>query len=405
MREIEGLLETEIAALKANKTYKYETPLESAQGGEVAVGEHPRVMLAANNYLGLADHPEVKRAAREALDRYGNGMASVRFICGTQPLHLELEKAIAEFVGTEDSILFSSCFAANLAFFQAVTNEPLGYGEWQDVLYSDKLNHASIIDGQRLVRRQSTVKRIYDHCDTAELEEMLSEDAEKPYRVRMIVTDGVFSMEGDQAPLETLVDLARRYDALLFVDDCHGHGVVGAGGRGTAEACGVLGEVDVVTGTLGKALSGSVGGFIAGSRVMVEYLRQKARPYTFSNSLPPAVAAAALASIRLLQRDPAPVERLRENTLYFREQIGELGFTTIPGEHPIVPVMLGEASLAMDMSTRLLEEGVYVKGLWFPVVPPGEARLRAQVSAAHTRDQLDRALTAFERVGRELGAI
>ncbi len=405
MRELKKLLQSEIEHAKESKTYKYETPLDSAQGGEVRVGIQPTVMLAANNYLGLADHPQVKRAALKALEQYGNGMASVRFICGTQPLHLELEKAIAEFIGTEDSILFSSCFAANVAFFQAITNESLGYGEWQDVLYSDQLNHASIIDGQRLCRRQNTVKRIYNHRDVGELEQMLAEDAEKPYRVRMIVTDGVFSMEGDMAPLDSLVELAKRYDALLFIDDCHGHGVVGTNGRGAAEACGVLGQVDVITGTLGKALSGSVGGFIGGSRLMVEYLRQKARPYTFSNSIPPAVAAAALASIQLLQRDTWPVEQLRENTDYFRKRVEQLGFATIPGDHPIVPVMLGEASVAMDMSTRLLQHGVYVKGLWYPVVPPGEARLRAQVSAAHTREQLDRALEAFEVVGRELGAI
>ncbi len=405
MREIKELLQTEIENAKESKTYKYETVLGSAQGGEVRVATRRTVMLAANNYLGLADHPEVKRAAIDALEHYGNGMASVRFICGTQELHLELERAIAQFIGTEDSILFSSCFAANMAFFQAITNEALGYGEWKDVLYNDKLNHASIIDGQRLCRRQSTVKRIYEHCDMSELEQMLIEDLEKPYRVRMIVTDGVFSMEGDLAPLDSLVDLARRYGALLFVDDCHGHGVVGAGGHGTAEVCNVLGELDVITGTLGKAISGSVGGFIGGSRVMVEYLRQKARPYTFSNSIPPAVAAAALASIRLLQRDPAPVQRLRENTHYFRERIEQLGFTILPGEHPIVPIMLGEAALAMDMSSQLLQHGVYVKGLWFPVVPPGEARLRAQISAAHTREQLDRALEAFEVIGRELDAV
>ncbi|MGH2568005.1 MAG: aminotransferase class I/II-fold pyridoxal phosphate-dependent enzyme, partial [Bacteroidota bacterium] len=315
------------------------------------------------------------------------------------------EKKISKFLKTDDTILFSSTFAANVGFFSALTNEKLGMESYKDVIYSDRLNHASIIDGQRLCRAEVTDKKIYNHNDAAHLERQLEEDKNKEYRLRIIATDGVFSMEGDQAPLAKLVDLARRYTAMLFVDDAHGIGVIGKTGRGIAEEQGVLGQVDVLVGTLGKAIGGAAGGYISGSAEMIAYLRQKARTYVFSNSLPPSVVTATSAAFDLLMKDKSIVKRLHDNTAYFREEVQQLGFTIIKGMHPIVPVMLGEASTAQQMSANLLKEGVYVKGLWFPVVPKGEARLRVQISAAHTRKDLDRALAAFATVGRKMEVI
>jgi glycine C-acetyltransferase len=396
-REINRLLET--------KTFKREVPLMSEQGGVVRVDGREVIMLASNNYLGLASHPRIKEAAIRGIREYGYGVASVRFICGTQDIHKRLEERISEFVGAEDTILYSSCFAANEGFFAAIVNESLGYERYKDVIYSDRLNHASIIDGIRLCRSDFLEKRVYPHGDWRALERMLEEDRDRGYRFRIIATDGVFSMEGDMAPLPQLVELARRYDAILFVDDSHGLGVMGRTGRGTAEELGVLGKVDVISGTLGKAIGGAAGGFISGSREMIEYLRQKSRPYIFSNSLPASVIFATLETIKMLEEDTSLIDRLRENTLYFRREIKSLGFKIIDGNHPIVPIMLGEASLAMDMSEELLREGVYIKGLWYPVVPKGEARLRAQISAALSRDDIDRALEAFDRVGRRLGIL
>lgn len=400
-----NLISMELRRLEETKTYKYETALESPQDGRVKVNGKEVVMLASNNYLGLSNHPRIKKAAIKGIKTYGYGVASVRFLCGTQDIHAELEKKISKFVGCEDTILFSSCFAANEGFFASLVNEKLGMENYKDVLYSDRLNHASIIDGQRLCRSEVVDKKIYNHADMADLERLLEEDKEKEYRFRFIVTDGVFSMEGDLAPLKKIVELARKYDALVFVDDSHAIGVCGKTGRGTPEATGTFGNIDVLTGTLGKAIGGAAGGYISGTKEIISYLRQKSRPYTFSNSLPPSIIFGAMKAIDLLTKDKSLVKRLHKNTTYFRKEIKALGFTILEGEHPIVPVMLGDAAVAQEMSAALLKAGVYVKGLWFPVVPKGEARLRSQISAAHTMKDLDRALEAFEKVGKKMSII
>lgn len=399
------LVGRELSRLRESKMFKYETPVEGPQGGVVKVRGKDVVMLASNNYLGLSNHPAITKAAIEGIRKYGYGVASVRFLCGTQDIHLALEKKISKFVGCEDTILFSSCFSANEGFFASLVNEKLGMDSYKDVLYSDRLNHASIIDGQRLCKTENVDKKIYEHANMADLERQLAADTGKDYRLKIIVTDGVFSMEGDLAPLKTIVGLARTYGALVFVDDSHAIGVCGAAGRGTPQATGTLGKIDVITGTLGKAIGGAAGGYISGKKDLVAYLRQKSRPYTFSNSLPPSIVFGASAAFDLLSKDRSIVTRLHENTAYFRREIKALGFTILEGEHPIVPVMLGEAAVAQDMSAQLLKAGVYIKGLWFPVVPKGEARLRAQVSAALTRKDLDRALDAFARVGKKMKVI
>ena len=399
------LINDELDRLRKTKTYKYETPLESPQGGEVKVSGKKVVMLASNNYLGLSNHPAIKRAAAKGIKEYGYGVASVRFLCGTQTIHRALEQKIARFLHCEDAILYSSCFSANEGFFPALVNEKLGIEVYKDVLYSDRLNHASIIDGQRLCRPELVDKKIYQHADMADLERQLGEDRDRDYRFRIIATDGVFSMEGDLAPLDRIAALARRFGAMLFVDDSHGVGVCGKSGRGTPEAKAALGKIDVLTGTLGKAIGGATGGYICGTEAMISYLRQKSRPYTFSNSLPPPIVYGAMAAFDLLSRDRSIVGRLHRNTLYFRRKVKSLGFSIIDGEHPIVPIMLGDAAVAQDMSAALLKAGVYVKGLWFPVVPKGEARLRAQISAGHTTKNLDRALEALERVGKKMKVI
>ncbi len=396
------LVSGELAELKSAQTYKYEVPLESAQGGTVKVGRKNVVMLASNNYLGLSNHAEIRRAAIQGIKEYGYGVASVRFICGTQDIHLKLEKKIAKFLGTEDAVLFSSCWAANEAFFASLTNEKMGLESYHDVIYSDRLNHASIIDGQRLCRAETADRKIYKHGDTEDLVRQLEEDKGKDYRVRIIATDGVFSMEGDLAPLDRLVEIAQTYGAILFVDDSHGVGVCGKRGRGTPEAKGVHGKVEVLTGTLGKAIGGAAGGYIAGKKILTDYIRQKARTYIFSNSLPPAIVYGATAAFDLLMRDRSLVTKLHSNTQYFRKEIAALGFTVLDGDHPIVPIMLGEASVAQTMSNELLKAGVYIRGLWYPVVPKGEARLRAQISAALSTKDIDRALNAFEAVGKKL---
>ena len=400
-------LDSELNKSREAKTYKYEVPVEGLQGGVVQAAGRSQVMLASNNYLGLANHPRIVEAARKGLEKYGYGLASVRFICGTQNIHLELEERIARFLGVESAILHSSCFAANEAFFTALVSADLGETDYRDVIYSDQLNHASIIDGIRLSRIavKTTDLRAYKHNDVQQLKAWLSEDQAKDYRLSVIVTDGVFSMEGEYANLADFVDIAKRNDALLFVDESHSTGVLGATGRGTPEHCGVHGKIDVISGTLGKALGGAAGGFIAGKKVLVDYLRQKSRPYTFSNSLPPAIVCAAIEAINMLEEDNSLVEKLHQNTDYFRKEVQRLGFTILPGVHPIVPVMVGEASIAQDMSNLLLDEGVYVRGLWYPVVPKGEARLRVQISAAHEVEDLDRALSAFQKVGKKLGVV
>lgn len=407
LKQLYGDLDRELEKAKAEKTYKWEVPIEGEQGGVVTVGGKKVVMLAANNYLGLANHPRVREAARKGLEKYGYGMASVRFICGTQPIHRQLEEKIAQFLQMEDSILHSSCFAANEAFFTAMVASDLGHKDYRDIIYSDQLNHASIIDGIRLSRIavKTTDLKAYAHNDLKQLSLWLEDEESRKYRSRIIASDGVFSMEGDLGPLRELVDLSNKHNALLFVDESHATGVLGKTGRGTPEELGVHGKIDVISGTLGKALGGACGGFIAGKKVLVDFLRQKSRPYTFSNTVPPSIVAASLEAINILEEDNSLVSKLHENTEYFRREIVNAGFTIIAGKHPIVPVMLGEASTAMDMSQELLELGVYVRGLWYPVVPKGEARLRVQISAAHTREDLDSALEAFRKAGKKLGVL
>ena len=395
----------EIGRLERTKTFKKETVIESEQGAVVRVAGKDAVMLASNNYLGLASDPRIKQAAIRGVRDYGYGVSSVRFLCGTLTVHRQLEEKIAGFLGTEDAVLFSSCFAANEGFFASIINEKMDAESYRDVIYSDRLNHASIIDGTRLCRAEVVDRKIYEHADVNDLQKKLEADREASYRFGFIATDGIFSMEGDLAPLPALIEISKKYGRILFVDDSHAVGVIGATGRGSPEQLGVHGKVDVLSGTLGKALGGASGGYIAGNKDLISYLRQKSRPYTFSNSLPPSIAVAAIEALTILEQDPSLIERLRQNTAYFRKYIQELGYKILAGEHPIVPVMLGEASVAMDMSDALLEQGVYIKGLWYPVVPKGEARLRAQISAAFDQATLDRALTAFEKVGKRLGVI
>ena len=399
------LVTSELSRIREANTFKHETPLESAQAGVVKVGGKKVVMMASNNYLGMSNHPAVRKAAIKGIKEYGYGVASVRFICGTQTIHLDLEKRISKFLGAEDTILFSSCFAANEGFFASLVNEKMGVENYRDAIYTDKLNHASIIDGMRLCKPETTDKKIYNHADVAHLEQLLREDDDKGYRLRIVASDGVFSMEGDIAPLDKLVEVAHKHGAILFVDDSHAIGVCGKTGRGTPEQFGVVGQVDVISGTLGKAIGGAAGGYLSGRKELISYLRQKSRPYTFSNSLPPAIVCACSAAFGLLAKDKSIVRRLHANTAYFRKEIKGLGFRILEGDHPIVPIMLGEASLAQEMSAQMLKAGVYIKGLWFPVVPKGEARLRAQVSAALSRKDLDRALEAFELVGKKMKVI
>ncbi len=405
MNDMISIIKEELERIHETNTFKYETEIESAQSAVVKVNGKEMVMLASNNYLGLSNHPKIKEAAIRGINEYGHGVASVRFLCGTQTIHRDLERRISKFLGKDDSILFSSCFAANEGLFASLFNEPLGREEWQDVIYTDQFNHASIIDGLRLCRSKSTVKRIYKHMDMNELEQLLKEDKDKDFRFRLLVTDGVFSMEGDLAPLPRIVELCRQYGITLTIDDSHALGVIGDSGRGTPEELGVLGEIDIITGTLGKALGGAAGGFIAGDKELISYLRQKSRPYTFSNSLPPSIVMAAIEAFNLIDGDSSIISKLKENTAYFRKEIKALGFTILEGIHPIVPIMLGKATLAQEMAKSLLDENVYIKGLWFPVVPKGEARLRTQISAALSRDDLDRALSAFEIVGKKMGVI
>ena len=379
--------------LRAQGLFKPERVLEGPQGGVVEAGGREVINLCANNYLGLANHPAVRAAAQRSLDTYGYGMASVRFICGTQETHKELERRLARFLGMQDVILYSSCFDANGGLFETLLDE-------RDAVISDALNHASIIDGIRLCKAQ---RLRYANSDMAELEARLKEAAGA--RTRLIATDGVFSMDGYIAKLREICDLAERYDALVMVDDSHATGFMGATGRGTPEHCGVAERIDILTGTLGKALGGGSGGYVAARREVIEWLRQRSRPYLFSNSIPPVVAVASLAVLDLLEDSPGLRTQLFENAQFFRAGMTRAGFTLKPGEHPIIPVMLGDAALAGRMAERLLEEGVYVIGFSYPVVPQGQARIRTQMSAALNRAQLELALAAFTRVGRELRVI
>ena len=369
---------------------KPERVITTPQGSMVGVAERDVLNLCANNYLGLADHPAVVEAARAALDRWGYGMASVRFICGTQEVHKELEAALTEFLGTEDTILYSSCFDANGGIFEALLDE-------RDAVISDALNHASIIDGIRLCK----AKRFrYANRDMGDLERQLKESGDS--RFRMVVTDGVFSMDGYMAPLAEICELAERYDAMVMVDDSHAVGFIGANGRGTHEYHRVMGRVDALTGTLGKALGGASGGYVSGRRELVAMLRQRSRPYLFSNSVAPPIVAASLKVLDLLRGAEDLRDRLAENTRFFRARMTEEEFEILPGDHPIVPVMIGDAALASRMAAVMLEKGVYVVGFSYPVVPQGKARIRAQVSAAHSQDDLDRAVRAFVETRAEV---
>ncbi|MBK7756784.1 MAG: glycine C-acetyltransferase [Deltaproteobacteria bacterium] len=389
-------LKVELAAIAEAGLEKRERVITSSQAANIQVASGQTVInLCANNYLGLANDPRLINAAKATLDEHGFGMASVRFICGTQDIHKELEAKIAAFLGTDDTILYSSCFDANGGLFETLLGE-------EDAIISDALNHASIIDGVRLCKAQ---RYRYATCDMAELEARLIEADAAGARVKMIATDGVFSMDGSIAPLAEICDLADKYRALVMVDDSHATGFLGATGRGSIEHRGVMGRVDVITSTLGKALGGASGGFTTGRKEIIQILRQRSRPYLFSNTVAPAVVGASLEVFNLLSESTALRDTLEANTAYFRERMTAAGFQIKPGVHPIVPIMLGDARLAVEMADRMLAEGVYVIGFSFPVVPKGQARIRVQISAAHSRAQLDHAIDAFTRVGRALGVL
>ena len=391
-------LQSELDQFKRDGVYKRLNYLEAPQGARSRMaGRGEVVILSSNNYLGLCNEPEVVAAGKAALDRYGAGTGSVRFICGTFTIHRDLEAALARLVGCESSLSYVSCWNANEALCPTILGE-------QDIVISDQLNHASIIDSIRLAKAITKCQTaVYRHSDMGDLEEKLA--AARGARRRLIFTDGIFSMEGDIARLPDIVTLARKHDAIVAVDDSHATGVLGKTGRGTAEHFGLLGSVDIITSTLGKALGGAAGGFTAGPVALTDYLIQRSRPQLFSNALPPTVAASALAAVRHLEAHPERVARLHQHAVYFRERLQALGFKPLPGETPIVPVILGETAKAIQMSDRLLDHGVFVTGFGYPVVPQGHARVRCQLSAAHTREDLDFALQAFEKVGKELRLI
>ena len=389
-------LQQTLQEIKDAGLYKQERVITSPQGAEIDTREAGDVLnFCANNYLGLSSHPEVVKAAKETIDSHGYGMSSVRFICGTQDIHKELEQKIAEFLGTEDTILYAAAFDANGGVFEPLFDE-------RDAIISDALNHASIIDGVRLCKAQ---RYRYLHNDMADLEAQLQAAVAKGTRHRIIVTDGSFSMDGTIAQLDKICDLADKYQALVMVDECHSTGFLGKTGRGTHEYRQVMGRVDIITGTLGKALGGAMGGFTSGRKEIIELLRQRSRPYLFSNTLAPAIVGASLRVLELLTESTQLRDQLEENTKYFRDKMTAAGFDITPGEHPIVPVMLYDAKLAQEFAAQMLMEGIYVVGFYYPVVPQGKARIRVQLSAAHTRAQLDMAIAAFTKVGRELGVL
>ena len=385
-----------LEGLREQGLFKAERIITSPQSAQIELADGRTVLnFCANNYLGLADHPDIIAAAKDALDSHGFGMASVRFICGTQDLHKQLEQTIAGFFGTQDTILYAACFDANGGLFEPLLDE-------NDAIISDALNHASIIDGVRLCKAR---RYRYANCDMADLEKQLQHARADGARTIMITTDGVFSMDGFIAPLDEITSLARKYDALVHIDECHATGFLGATGRGSAEVKGVMDRIDIFTGTLGKAMGGALGGFTTARAEVIELLRQRSRPYLFSNSLPPHVVAAGIKAFDMLASAGDLRVRLQENTAYFRERMAAAGFDIKPGVHPISPVMLYDAPLAQRFAERLLEEGIYAIGFFFPVVPQGQARIRTQISAAHTRAQLDQAIDAFTRIGRERGVI
>ncbi len=386
-------LQAELQEIQEAGLYKNERIIESEQGAEITVNGKQVLNFCANNYLGLSSHPKVIEAAHKTIDSRGYGMSSVRFICGTQDIHKELEAKISKFVGADDTILYVACFDANGGVFEPLLND-------QDVIISDELNHASIIDGVRLCKAQ---RGRYKHNDMDALEEQLK--AYSGARTRLIVTDSVFSMDGTIAQLDKICDLADKYDALVMIDESHSSGFMGKTGRGVHELCGVMDRIDIITGTLGKALGGASGGFTSGKKEIIDMLRQRSRPYLFSNTVAPAVVGATIAVLDMLSETTELRDRLENNTMYFREKMTAAGFDMKPGTHPIVPIMLYDAVLAQKMAARLLEEGIYVIGFFYPVVPKGQARIRVQISAAHSREHLDKAIAAFTKVGKELGAV
>lgn len=386
-------LQSELETLKKEGLYKSERVIKSQQQAAVAVQDKDVINLCANNYLGLANNPTLISEGQNALEKYGYGMASVRFICGTQTPHKHLEQTISRFLGTQDTILYSSCFDANTGLFETLLGP-------EDAIISDALNHASIIDGVRLCK---AVRYRYDNNDMKDLEAKLIEA--KNARFRLIATDGVFSMDGIIANLPAICALAEQYDAMVMVDDSHAVGFMGDTGRGTPEYCGVADKIDIITGTLGKALGGASGGYTSSNAVIVDWLRQRSRPYLFSNTLAPVIAQTSIKVFDLLSENQDLANKLKQNARYFRDGMSQLGFTLVPGEHAIIPVMLGDATLAGEMAARLLDEGIYVVGFSYPVVPKGKARIRTQMSAAHERVHLDKAIQAFEKVGKQLGVI
>ena len=389
-------LQNEIEEIKENGLFKKERIITSPQGAVIKISSGQEVInFCANNYLGLSSHPEVIQAAKDTMDSHGFGMSSVRFICGTQDIHKELESKIADFYGTEDTILYAACFDANGGIF-----EPLLSAE--DAIISDSLNHASIIDGVRLCK---AARYRYENANMKDLENQLIAANEKGVRFKLIVTDGVFSMDGVVAPLDKICDLADKYNAMVMIDECHAAGFIGRTGIGTIEEKNALGRIDIITGTLGKALGGAMGGYTTGKKEIIEILRQRSRPYLFSNSLAPAIVGASIKVFEMLKGNTELRDKLEENTKYFKENIKSAGFDIVDGDSAIVPVMLYDAKLSQNMAERLLEEGIYVIGFFFPVVPKGKARIRVQLSAAHEREHLDKAVAAFTKVGRELGVI
>lgn len=394
--KIKNFLQEELAQIKDSGLFKRERIIVSEQGAEIIISTGEKVLnFCANNYLGLSSHPEVIKAAQETLSSHGFGMSSVRFICGTQDIHKELEKKIADFYGTEDTILYAAAFDANGGVF-----EPLFSAE--DAIISDSLNHASIIDGVRLCKAK---RYRYENSNMADLEKQLQQANADGARFKIIVTDGVFSMDGLLAPLDKICDLAEKYDALVMVDECHAAGFIGATGKGTLEEKGVMGRVDIITGTLGKALGGAMGGYTTGKKEIIELLRQRSRPYLFSNSLMPAIVGASIKVFDMLSKDTSLRDKVQENAKYFKKGMKEAGFDVIDGESAIVPVMLYDAKIAQTMADKLLEKGIYVIGFFYPVVPKDKARIRVQLSAAHTKEHLDKAIKAFTEVGKELKII